>query len=49
MMPCNINIKVIASGKWKENCYIISKNNNEAVIIDPGLDEKRIVKYINTH
>ena len=41
-----INIKQIANGKWKENCYVVSNLNSDALIIDPGDAEKSIVNYI---
>jgi hydroxyacylglutathione hydrolase len=41
-----LNVKQIVTGKWKENCYIISCLNSDALIIDPGGEEKNIVKYI---
>ena len=42
-----MNIKQIPTGKWKENCYIISKSTGEAIIIDPGDDKHKIVKYLD--
>jgi len=41
-----INIKQIPNGKWKENCYIVNNVKNDALIIDPGGDEKNIVNFI---
>ena len=41
-----INIKQIPNGKWKENCYVVSNIKNNALIIDPGSDEKNIINYI---
>ena len=37
-----MNIKQIPNGKWKENCYVISNLNNNALIIDPGGAEESI-------
>ena len=42
-----INIKKITTGKWKENCYIISKSIREALIIDPGDDKEKIENYLH--
>ena len=42
-----INIKQLTTGKWKENCYIISKSSGEAIIIDPGDDKKKIESYVD--
>ena len=41
-----LNIKTITNGKWKENCYVVSNVNNDALIIDPGGDEKSIINFI---
>ena len=40
-----MKIKCIINGLWKENCYIISKNNG-GVIIDPGGNEEQIHEYL---
>jgi len=36
----------IPTGKWRENCYIISNASKEAIIIDPGGDFEVIEKSI---
>ena len=41
-----LNIERITNGKWKENCYVVSNVNNDALIIDPGSDEIRIINFI---
>ena len=41
-----IRIKQIPNGPWKENCYIVSNKKKDALIIDPGGDEKSIIQYI---
>lgn len=41
-----IFIKQIPNGKLKENCYIVSNDSKNAIIIDPGCDEKSIVNFI---
>ena len=44
-----LNIERITNGKWKENCYVVSNVNNEALIIDPGSDEIRIINFIKNN
>jgi hydroxyacylglutathione hydrolase len=44
-----INIKRIPNGKWKENCYIVSNLNRDALLIDPGGDKKKIINFINAN
>ena len=44
-----INIKLIPTGKWKENCYIISNSIGDALIIDPGDDKQKIEKYLDSN
>ena len=41
-----LNIERITNGKWKENCYVVSNVNNDALIIDPGSDGIRIINFI---
>ena len=31
----DINIKQIPNDKWKENCYVVSNQNKDTLIIDP--------------
>jgi glyoxylase-like metal-dependent hydrolase (beta-lactamase superfamily II) len=44
-----ISIKQIPNGKWKENCYVVNNLDNDALIIDPGGDEKRIIGFIENN
>ena len=44
-----INVKNIITGKWKQNCYIITKSNGQALIIDPGNDKQKIENYIDNN
>jgi hydroxyacylglutathione hydrolase len=37
----------IVNGKWKQNCYVISAPNNEALVIDPGDEADRIADYLD--
>lgn len=41
-----INIEQFPNGKWKENCYIVSNEKKDALIIDPGGDDKNIISFI---
>jgi len=52
-------VHTFVNGRWKENCYIVTKNN-DALIIDPGsqadeligwIDQNRwqIIAIVNTH
>ena len=42
----NLIIKQIPNGRWKENAYIVSDINNNAIILDPGFGEKDIISFI---
>lgn len=43
----NIAVQRITTGKWNQNCFIITNRvNSEALIIDPGSEAKRIVKFV---
>jgi hydroxyacylglutathione hydrolase len=37
----------VVNGKWKQNCYVISAANNEALMIDPGDEAERIADYVD--
>ncbi len=43
-----MNIKKIPNGKWKQNCYIITNDFNETIIIDPGSEDNIILEYCET-
>ncbi|KPA09961.1 hypothetical protein MHK_009835 [Candidatus Magnetomorum sp. HK-1] len=45
----NLAIERIVNGPLEQNCYILSNSNKEAVIIDPGSDDKRIQAFIQTN
>jgi hydroxyacylglutathione hydrolase len=41
-----MKIEILCVGPLEVNCYIISTNKDNAIIIDPGADPDRILKYI---
>lgn len=41
-----MNIKSMALGMVQANCYIITNNQNECAIIDPGGDTNKIIDYL---
>ena len=43
-----LNILCIVNGYLEENCYIIHNNKN-ALIVDPGSEEDRIIEIINKY
>ncbi|KPA12070.1 Beta-lactamase-like domain protein [Candidatus Magnetomorum sp. HK-1] len=45
----DISIERIVNGPMKQNCYILSNSNKEAVIIDPGSEDKRIQDFIQSN
>ena len=44
-----LKIEKVVTGKWLENCYIVSDSELNAVIIDPGEESKVIINYIETN
>ena len=42
-----MKITKLTNGKLKQNCYILTNDKGEAVIVDPGLDKEGILSYIN--
>ncbi len=41
-----MNIKVMPLGMVQANCYIITNDQNEGAIIDPGGETERIINYL---
>ena len=41
-------IKTIPNGKWQQNCYIVTNDFGETVIIDPGSEDHIIYDYCET-
>jgi glyoxylase-like metal-dependent hydrolase (beta-lactamase superfamily II) len=39
-------IRAFATGKWRENCYVVGDEQSNAVVIDPGDDFEKIVDYL---
>ena len=44
-----MKIAKITNGQMKQNCYVLTKDNKNAIVIDPGLDTDGIVKYLKTN
>lgn len=40
-----MDLEIIKVGELETNCYILSKNN-KCIVIDPGDEEDKIIKYI---
>lgn len=41
-----MKIYKITNGVMKQNCYVLTKDNKNAIVIDPGLETKAIVKHL---
>ena len=41
-----MKIVKITNGVMKQNCYVLTKDNKNAILIDPGLDTKTILDYL---
>ena len=40
-------IETIVTGRFKQNCYILSCGSPECLVIDPGADAFKIIDHIN--
>lgn len=38
-------IKRFVTGKWRENCYVLSDSKGDAVVVDPGGNAEAIIRY----
>jgi hydroxyacylglutathione hydrolase len=56
----SLGVESFVNGRWKQNCYIVSKSGGEALVIDPGsqadelialIEQKqlRVLAVVNTH
>ena len=43
-----LHIEAIENGAFQANCYLISNDQKEALVIDPGAEPERIIDRINT-
>ena len=41
-------VTTFVNGKWRQNCYLVSNAQNQALIIDPGSDSDAISKLVET-
>ena len=41
-----MKVQSIICGYLEENCYVISNEDKDAIIIDPGEDASKIIKYV---
>ncbi|MBU1626980.1 MBL fold metallo-hydrolase, partial [bacterium] len=44
-----MKIETLCVGPLEVNCYILSTNKENALIIDPGADPDNILRYIKFH
>ena len=43
------HIDKIVTGRFKQNCYILSHSSNECLVIDPGADAFKIISHIHSN
>jgi glyoxylase-like metal-dependent hydrolase (beta-lactamase superfamily II) len=43
----SFQITTLPNGQWRQNCYILSSDNGQAIIFDPGSDAEMIQKYLD--
>lgn len=41
-------IETFTNGRWRQNCYIIGSDENNALVVDPGSDAEAIAEILNT-
>lgn len=42
----DLQVTTFVNGKWRQNCYLISNDQGDALIVDPGSDPEAIAKLI---
>lgn len=43
-----LSVKCLPTGKWRENCYVVSDECNTTIVIDPGEDAETIIHYLDS-
>src|ERR1035437_8337867 len=43
----DLRVTTFANGKWRQNCYVVSNAQRQALIVDPGSDPEAISLLIN--
>lgn len=43
----DFHVTTFVNGKWRQNCYLVSNNQKEVLIVDPGSDPEAIAELIN--
>ena len=44
-----LQVTTFVNGKWHQNCYIVSDNRSNAIIIDPGSQGEEIASLVETN
>lgn len=44
-----IEVHGVVTGKWRENCYVVSNGDGRALVIDPGDETDKIATYVDEH
>lgn len=42
----DLQVTTFVNGKWRQNCYLISNDEGDVLIVDPGSDPEAIAKLI---
>ena len=44
-----VQVTTFVNGRWKQNCYIVSSENGDAIVIDPGSQADQLIRLIDNH
>lgn len=44
-----MKIYTLVVGELQENCYVVVNEKNEAIVIDPGAEIKRILQFLKPY
>lgn len=44
-----MNITTLPLGSYQTNCYILTNDNNNAIIIDPGSEPEKLIKHLDNN
>ena len=43
----NLEVKTFVNGRWRQNCYIVTNNEGDALVIDPGSKPEELIALID--
>jgi hydroxyacylglutathione hydrolase len=46
-MNSSLSVETVVNGTWKQNCYLVSNQQKQLIIVDPGSEPDKIISHIH--